>query len=53
MSDIEKMAAEAFCHCVSGLTYILFFAGFTSDTINEIGAFAADVVFCRVDHARC
>ena len=48
VSDIEKVATKSLCHCVSGLTYILFVAGFACYAVDKVGAFAAYVVFARV-----
>ena len=45
MSDVEKVTLESLYNCVFGLAYILFFAGFACDTVDQIGTLASNVIF--------
>ena len=47
MSDIKKVALESLYYGVFGLAYILFFAGFASDTVDQVRALASNIVFAR------
>ena len=49
VSDVKEVAAKSvLCYCVLSLSNILFTTGFVSDAVNEVGTFAANVVFARV-----
>ena len=46
--DGVKMSLESFKDFPFGLTNVLYATSFASDTVDEIGASACDVGFCRV-----
>ena len=48
VSDVEEMGAKSLCYRVFGLSYILLFAGFACDAINQVGALASDVMLARI-----
>jgi hypothetical protein len=43
--DMIEVAAKSINQSVFSLTNVLFVASFASDTVNQIAAFAGDIVF--------
>ena len=48
MSDIEEMRIESLRDAILGLTYILLKASLTSDAIDQVVTFTADVISASI-----
>ena len=52
MPNIEQTGAESLCYGIFGLSYILFFAAFASDAVDQVRSLASDFVLKSV-HCGC
>ena len=48
VSDVEKVGAKPLCYRDFGVSYILLFAGFTCDAVDQVRALAGNVMLARV-----
>ena len=48
VADVIEMGLEPVHDAIFGLSYVLFSACLAGHTINHIGAFACDILFCHV-----